>query len=117
MNHVLLLLPLLGLVLFFILPIPTALPIYIVILIISLGFYMKAVKAMKLPVKTGEKGLVGMAGKVVKISDDTNLVSVHGELWNAVSKTKLKVGMIVKVIDVKDLTLTVKELKSDQIER
>jgi membrane protein implicated in regulation of membrane protease activity len=111
MVHVVLLLPVIGLILFWILPISIALPLYIVILITSLILYKSIMKTMKLPVKTGEKGLIGLEGKVVNITGDMNLVSVHGELWNAVSESHLTVGESVEITDVNDLTLTVDELK------
>ena len=69
---------------------------------------------MKLPVKTGEKGIVGLEGKVVNISGDVNLVSVHGELWNAVAESPLIIGEIVRVTNVKELTLQVEKLKAGE---
>jgi membrane-bound ClpP family serine protease len=89
-----------------------ALPLYLVVLLTSFILYFSIVKTMKLPVKTGEKGLVGMFGRVVNTSDGVNIIDVHGELWSAVSKSQLSVGEIVKVTDVNDLTLTVDELNS-----
>jgi membrane-bound serine protease (ClpP class) len=78
----------------------------------SIVLYMSIMKTMKLPVKTGEKGLMGLEGKVVNITGNMNLVSIHGELWNAVSESPLTIGESVKITDVNDLTLTVDELKS-----
>ncbi len=65
--------------------------------------------------KTGSAGLVGEIGLVKKALDPEGKVFVHGELWNAVSRTPLKDGARVRVVKVTGLKLDVEPVESDRV--
>lgn len=113
MCHVLLLLPLLALPVFWIAPLAVALPVYGVVLASSAAIYWYAIVAMKRPVETGAEGLIGEIGEVIE-SRGTNLfVRARSENWRAKSATQLREGDRVKVVAVEDLTLQVQKLDLD----
>lgn len=64
MCHIILLLPIISLVLFWILPLAYALPLYLVVLVASILVYFAMMKAMKRPVTTGKEGLIGEIAEV-----------------------------------------------------
>ena len=113
MCHVLLLLPLVALPVFWIAPLAIALPVYGVVLAMSAAIYWYAIQAMRRPVQTGAEALVGEIGEVVE-SRGTNLfVRARSEIWHAVSASPLRAGDPVKVVAVEDLTLRVEKLELD----
>jgi len=61
--------------------------------------------------KTGDKGLIGETGIVKKTIDPEGKVFVHGELWNAISKRAIQVGVKVKVVGVQNLVLEVEPVE------
>jgi len=71
-----------------------------------------AVKARRRPVVSGLEGLIGGEATVVNDFDHKGTVTIHSENWKAVSDTPLHKNQLVKVIDVKDLTLQVEPLGS-----
>jgi len=62
---ILLLLPLIGIVVFWLLPLPLSIPIYLVILLASGLMYWTIVRAMKKRSKNGVEGLIGAEARVV----------------------------------------------------
>jgi len=64
---------------------------------------------------TGSAGLVGEVGFVKKALDPEGKVFVHGELWNAVSRTHVKTGARVRVIKVTGLKLDVEPVDADRL--
>jgi len=65
--------------------------------------------------KTGAVGLVGEIGLVKTALDPHGKVFVHGELWNAVSRTPLTAGARVRVVNVAGLTLEVEPVSVDKV--
>ncbi len=65
--------------------------------------------------KTGAVGLVGEIGLVKTALDPYGKVFVHGELWNAVSRTPLTAGARVRVVNVAGLTLEVEPVAPDEV--
>lgn len=59
---------------------------------------------------TGKKGLVGEKGVVVKALTPEGQVSVHGEIWKAMSDERLKKGDKVVVTEVDGLSIHVKKI-------
>ncbi len=108
---IILLLPLIGIVVFWQLPLPLAILIYLVILIMSGLIYWLVARAMKRRSETGVEGLIGTEARVVsKLGPHENaqyMVKVHGELWSANSQDKLEPDDMVKVLSMKGLTLLV----------
>jgi membrane protein implicated in regulation of membrane protease activity len=108
---ILLLLPIIGIVVFWLLPFPLAIPVYLVILLASGLMYWTIVRAMKKRSKNGVEALIGAEARVVsKLGphDEAQYrVKVRGELWGANSRDNLKPDETVKVLSVKGFTLVV----------
>lgn len=65
--------------------------------------------------KTGATGLVGEIGFVKQALNPHGKVFVHGELWNAVSRTPLSTDARVRVVKVTGLTLEVEPAPPDKV--
>jgi len=113
MCHVLLLLPLVALPMFWIMPLAAALPVYGVVLALSAAIYWYAIEAMRRPVQTGAEGMVGEIGEVIESRGAKLFVRACSEIWHAESAAPLHEGDRVKVIAVEDLTLRVEKLDLD----
>ena len=73
-------------------------------------FGLKAQKKKKM---TGMEGMIGEVGTVISdFKGGKGKVRVHGEIWNAVSKDKLKKGEEVRVVAVEGLKVRVEKLSS-----
>ena len=111
MHHLILLLPLIGIVVFWLLPPSSAIPVYLAILLASAGMYWAILRAIKRTPTTGATGLKGTSGRVVsrlKPSDESQyLVEADGELWSANSADTLQPGDEVRIVDVKGIRLEV----------
>ena len=77
--HLLLATPILGLGLFFVLPFPWALGIYLILVLLSSLLYYKIMESMQAPVLTGGEALIG---KVVQ-TDANGAIHWQGEWWTA----------------------------------
>ena len=113
MCHVLLLLPLLALPVFWLMPFAAALPVYGVVLASSAAIYWYAIQAMRRPVETGAEGMVGEIGEVIESRGANLFVRARSETWHAKSASPLRDGDRVKVVAVEDLTLRVQKLDLD----
>ncbi len=82
-------------------------PMVVTLTALVLFVVQRAVRAQSQPVATGPQGMIGELGVA---STDVHLegkVSVHGELWDAVSTSPIKQSERVRVVSVKGLQLTV----------
>lgn len=70
-----------------------------------------AIKARRRPVVSGQEELVGAQATVINDFDDNGNVTLHSEIWQALSDTPLHKGQKVKVTDIKGLTLKVEPLQ------
>ncbi len=108
-----LLLPVIGLIVFWLLPLSAAVPVYIVILIISGLLYWIVARAMKKHPGYDLASLVGTEATVIsKTGTPKNIiyvVNIRGELWNAMSRDDLVPDDTVKIISVHGLTLRVEK--------
>jgi membrane protein implicated in regulation of membrane protease activity len=90
---ILLLLPLIGIIVFWLLPLPWNIVAYLVILLVSGLLYWVIERAMRMRSRYGAEGLVGTEARVVsKVGphDDAQyLVRVRGELWRTNSIDEL----------------------------
>jgi membrane protein implicated in regulation of membrane protease activity len=111
MHHLLLILPLVGLVLFVFLLWQVALPLYAVILGISLGVYWKIIKAQRQRPAIGRRAMIGGQAVVVKVEEGDIEVDYEGEIWRAVSTEPLHQGQHVIIKGVEGLILRVAPLK------
>jgi len=108
MCHLILLLPLLALPLFWMAPMQFAGPAYAVVLVLSGGIYFLAIRAMHRPVQTGVEALLHSRGEVLDKAGNLFRVRVGGEVWNAESKENLHPGDCVEVVAVEKLRLQVR---------
>ncbi|MFQ6121617.1 MAG: NfeD family protein [Dehalococcoidales bacterium] len=116
--HAVLLLPLLGLPLFWLLPLGYALSINIAAWLATPFLYRVIRKAMIRPVKDGFQSLVGTTAEVVSKSEIGRsakyLVRVQGEgeLWSAYSTDTLQPGEAVNIVAVKGIGVVVKRAEN-----
>ncbi|QID17914.1 hypothetical protein G3580_09835 [Nitrogeniibacter mangrovi] len=108
MCHILLLMPLLALPVFWLLPEGPAIGVYTVVLGLSAATYLLMVKVMHLPALFGVSTLIGRSGKVVACDERGLYVRVNSETWAARSDAStLTAGDPVRVVAVDGLTLCV----------
>jgi membrane-bound serine protease (ClpP class) len=102
--------PILGLPVFWLLPMPVAAPGYAVIVALSLWLYSYILRSMRRPVETGMEEILHSTGKVIETGHRLLKVQVHSEIWNARSSDQLHKGDAVKVAGMNGLTLRVQRL-------
>ena len=107
MHHLLLVLPLLGFVLFIFLMWQIALPLYVVILGVSLGVYRKVIRAQRRRPVTGKRAMIDNRAVVVRAEGGEVEVDYEGEIWRASSPQPLQPGQQVIIEAVEGLTLRV----------
>lgn len=86
------------------------------VLLIS-GFFVTVAglvfRAHMIMPKTGAAGLIGKIGTVKQTISPEGKVFVHGELWNARSRTPIEIGSKVRVINLESLQLEVEPFEID----
>jgi len=77
--------------------------------ILAVGF---VVRTFKRKPTTGREGLVGEEGIAIESFKQEGSVEVHGEIWKAMTETKIKKGqkIFIESVDEKHLTINVKPL-------
>ncbi|HKJ07690.1 MAG TPA: NfeD family protein [Gammaproteobacteria bacterium] len=114
MCHVILLMPLLALPVFWLLPIGEAAPTYGVVAVLSAWLYYYVLKAMHRPVEIGREHLRGAVGEVVAVRGGGHFrVHVESEFWSAESRQALQVGEQVEITDVEGVVLKVRRPHGD----
>jgi membrane-bound ClpP family serine protease len=101
--------PLIGLVLFFIIPWKLALPVYILGVGASVLLQRVAMKSHRLPVLTGIPAMTGAIGTVTVWETDRGTVRFRAELWRARSECgeSIAPGAEVRIVAVENLELVV----------
>lgn len=110
MCHLILLLPVLGLPIFWMAPLSVAGPVYAIVFLLSVWLYWLIMRSMRQPVGTGVERLRQEVGEVVDTGERAVTVRVQNELWRAKCRQVLERGDRVKVVDVQGLTLHVEKL-------
>lgn len=113
MCHFALMMPVLGLGVFWLAPLDMALPIYGIILAVSLAIYIPMMRAMQRPVETGAEGMLHKIDSVIEPIHPEGRVKVHGEIWQATSAEELQAGDRAEIIAVEGLTLKVRKLEKE----
>jgi membrane protein implicated in regulation of membrane protease activity len=117
MHHLILFLPIIGIAVFWLLPIGIAIPTYLGIVLISGLMYWAILRAIKRTPTTGASGLVGGKARVVSrlgpAEEAQYLVEADGELWSANSPDTLESGEIVSIVRVDGIRLFVKHIGSN----
>lgn len=112
MCHILFILPLIGLVLFWILPLEQAIFFYSLILIVCAALYWLMWKDFWRPVATGVEGMIGGKAEVIQNGNATLKVFFRGEIWDAVSKEDLSVRQTVEITGVERMRLSVRSVEA-----
>ena len=100
--------PLLGLLMFAFLPWQIALPLWLIILGLSLFFSWRNMRSQeRVPSVTGRKAMVGGRGVVIEVDGLKVEVDYRGELWQAVSDEPLFPGQEVMIMSIEGLILNV----------
>ncbi len=108
MCHIVLLMPLLALPLFWVLPLTTAATVYGMLVALSAWLYYYVIKSMRQPAATGREWLLHASGKVVALRPDGRVVlRVGSENWTGHSNDSLAVGDRIAVCDIEGLDLKV----------
>jgi len=111
MCHLLLLMPVIALPIFWLAPLNVAIPIYAVIVLISGVLYWLIVKSMRKTPLVGAESLPGTEAEVVsKLSPGHTaqyLVRSQGELWRARSADVLEPGETVRIAALRGISLVV----------
>lgn len=85
-------------------------------LVLIIGILMtRVIAARGTPVVTGIEGLVRESGTARSAIDPNGKVFVHGELWNARSRTPVPAGARVEVVAVDGLTLEVRAVDDAEV--
>jgi membrane-bound serine protease (ClpP class) len=75
--------------------------------LVLLAIVSFAVRARRRPVVSGSEGLLAERAEAVEAFESRGLVRVHGELWNATSRTPVRAGQRVRILGRDGLTLLV----------
>ncbi len=111
MCHLVLLMPLFGIPLFWLLPLGYALPANIALWLISAFLYRLIRKAMRKPIQDGFHSLIGTEAEVVSKRAPAHsaryLVRAQGELWSAYCADVLEPGEQVKIVAVRGIAVVI----------
>lgn len=111
MCHLVLLMPILGLPLFWLLPLGYALPTNIVLWLTAAFLYWLIRKAMRKPIQDGFQSLVDTEAEVVSKLEKSHsakyLVRAQGELWSAYSADALDIGEQVNIVAVRGIGVVI----------
>jgi membrane-bound ClpP family serine protease len=114
MCHIFLFAPILGLPLFFFLPFGTALPIYLMVVLVSGFLYYKVAAAMKAKVKTGKEEMIGKEAVVIEDINPEGKVTIWSEIWSATADGKrFHKGEKVEVHGFQSLTAIVGDFSEE----
>ncbi len=116
MCHLVLLIPLAGIPLFWLLPLGYALPINILLWIVSGLLGYKVIRAMMLSPKDGFKSLIGSEAMVVSMVNQSYgqyMVKAGHELWTARSTETLRPGERVEVTATDGIKLMVARINTE----
>jgi len=111
MCHLVLLFPVFGLVVFWLWPMSTAVPVYSVILVVSVLMYRAIFHAMRRAAVTGREGMLHRIGEVTSAGNGGWSVLIRGERWRARSSDVLRPRDRVEVVGIEGLTLRVQKLQ------
>ncbi len=121
MCHLILLMPVLALPIFWLMPLNLAIPIYVVIGLITSFLYRLIAKSMGSWPAIGAESLVGGEAEVVsKLNAEAHaqyLVRAGGELWSAFSPEPLQPGETVRITTLDGVRLTVERGGGNSVTR
>ncbi len=112
MSHLISLMPLVALILFFILPWKVALLSYLVLSVGSVIVHRKATEPQRLRPIVGKRAMIGSRAVVVSSKGSAVEVEYQGEIWRAASAEPLTQGQQVIIKGMNGLVLRVAPLPS-----
>lgn len=107
MCHLILMLPVVALPVFWFLPLAVAAPVYGAASTLAAVVYYFTWETGRRPVSIGRERLVGMTARVLE-TEPALRVELDGETWRARSSETLAAGDVVHIDAVRDLTLHVR---------
>lgn len=107
MCHLVLFMPVLALPVFWLLPLPLALPIYVLVVLLSAWLYYVVYRVMRRAPVIGPNTLLDARGRVVSAEGMCGLVRIKNELWRAESDQALADDEPVRVTGRRGLVLQV----------
>lgn len=107
MCHLILLMPIIGLILFWILPFYPALAFYALVDVASGLIYYSIMKTSHRPQTIGKENMIGRSAKVIQKINPLGQVIIDGEIWEAESDENLGKGEKVEITAVNGLMLKV----------
>lgn len=111
MCHLILLMPVFALPVFWFFPFSIALPIYLVISGISALLYYLIFKAMMMTPRIGKEAMLGQTVEVIKDIAPEGKIKYFTEIWNAMTDgKKFSAGEKVMIYGFWGLTVLVKEI-------
>jgi membrane-bound serine protease (ClpP class) len=97
--------------------IKVAIPVIATVTVISAAFFFVALKlvvsAHRKPVVSGKEEMLGSIGEVLNDFDYDGYIHIHGETWQAQSRTPVKKDERVRVTAVDGLVLHVESIKEE----
>ena len=110
MCHLILMMPLLALPVFWLWPLDVAGPAYAGVVGISVWIYYLTIKAMHRPVETGQEALLHSTGEVIAADGQSARVRMRSEIWEAMCSEPLHTGDRVEILAINGLVLRVQRL-------
>ena len=118
MCHLILVgLPLVALSTFWFLPLPLAVPTFVVLIGATIFFYAYLVQGPRRPAMTGIEAMLNALGRVRGVHDGLASAWVNSELWSARVSEELREGDRVKLVGVDGLQLRVRKLALDNVKK
>ena len=118
MCHLILVgLPLLAVSAFWFLPLPLAIPVFVVLVGATILFYAYLMKGARRPAMTGIEAMLNAFGRVRDVHDGVVSVWVNSELWSARAAESFHVGDKVKVVGMDGLQLRVRKVSLDIVKQ
>lgn len=108
MCHILLVLPVFALPLFWFLPWEEASIVYVGVCVFSAAFYWLIWQTMHRPAATGIEGMIGGIGTIFRCGQGQTKVLYRGEIWDAVCKDSASLGERVEIIGFDRMKLIVR---------
>ena len=116
MCHLILMMPLVGIGLFYVLPLAWAAPLYGVVLVVSTVLYGLIYHAHRRPVASGKESMLGREIVVAESFQDQGRVRYQNVLWKARSPEPLAEGDHATIVGMHGMTLLVQRARSGKSE-
>ncbi|PNX46012.1 MAG: hypothetical protein BV456_12850 [Thermoplasmata archaeon M8B2D] len=115
MCHLILFLPVFALPVFWIFPFSTAMPIYLIIIGVSVLLYFLIFKAMMMKPRVGKEAMLGKTVEVIKDIAPEGKIKYASEIWNAIADgKKFLIGEKVIIYGFWGLNVLVKEIPTEK---